>query len=184
MTTLPDRPNTALIVIDVQKGVVDGAHQRDQVVANIAGLTGRARNARVPVIWVQHADEDLARGSDAWQIVPELTPAGDETVIEKRYGDAFEDTTLESVLAELSVGRLIVAGAETDACIRSTLHGAFTRGYDALLVSDAHTSSDKSQWGAPSPADVISHTNLYWGFQEAPGRTAGTATAAEVDFTG
>jgi nicotinamidase-related amidase len=184
MTTLPDRPNTALMVIDVQNGVVDGAHQRDQVVANIGGLVERARGAAMAVIWVQHADDELVRGTDGWQIVPELKRAGDETVIEKHYGDAFEDTRLESVLSELAVGRLIVAGAETDACIRSTLHGAFTRGYDALLVSDAHTCADKSPWGAPPPADVISHTNLYWSFQSAPGRTAGTAKAAEVEFDG
>lgn len=182
MTTLPDRPNTALIVVDVQNGVVNGAHERDAVVTNIAGLVERARGGDVPVIWVQHADEELVRGTDEWQIVRELTPDGEESVIEKHYGDAFEDTTLESVLSALSVGKLIVAGAETDACIRSTLHGAFVRGYDALLVSDAHTNSDKTQWGAPSPADVISHTNLYWNFQSAPGRKAGTAKSAEVDF--
>jgi nicotinamidase-related amidase len=182
MTTLSGRPNTALIVIDVQNGVVTGAHQRDAVVTNIAGLVDRARDADVPVVWVQHADEELVRGTDGWQIVQELKPQGAETVIEKHYGDAFEDTTLESVLSGLGVGKLIVTGAETDACIRSTLHGAFVRGYDALLVSDAHTNSDKTQWGAPSPADVIAHTNLYWNFQSAPGRTAGTAKTADVDF--
>jgi nicotinamidase-related amidase len=183
MTTLPDRPNTALIVIDVQNGVVTGAHERDAVVANIAGLVDRARTADVPVVWVQHNDDDLVLGTDEWQIVPELTPDGTETMIEKQYGDAFEDTRLESVLSELGVGGLIVTGAETDACIRSTLHGAFVRGYDALLVSDAHTNSDKTKWGAPSPADVISHTNLYWTHQSGPGRTAGTAKAVEVDFS-
>lgn len=171
-----------MIVIDVQNGVVTGAYERDAVVTNIAGLVERARAADTPVVWVQHADEDLVRGTDEWQIVPELTPEATETVIEKHYGDAFEETTLESVLSALAVGSLVVTGAETDACIRSTLHGAFARGYDALLVSDAHTSSDKTKWGAPPPADVIAHTNLYWGFQSAPGRTAGTAKAAEVDF--
>jgi nicotinamidase-related amidase len=182
VTTLPDRPNSALIVIDVQNGVVNGAHQRDAVVANIAGLVGRARSADVPIVWVQHADEELVRGTEEWQIVQELTPQGSEPVVEKHYGDAFEDTTLESVLSGLRVGRLIVTGAETDACVRSTLHGAFTRGYDALLVSDAHTNTDKTRWGAPSPPEVISHTNLYWSFQSAPGRTAGTVKTAEVEF--
>jgi nicotinamidase-related amidase len=182
VTTLPDRPNSAVIVIDVQNGVVNGAHQRDAVVANIAALVERARSADVPVVWVQHVDDDLVRGTEGWQIVPELKPEDGESVVEKHYGDAFEDTTLESVMSELAVGKLIVTGAETDACIRSTLHGAFVRGYDALLVSDAHTNSDKTQWGAPAPADVISHTNLYWSFQSAPGRTAGAARTAEVDF--
>jgi nicotinamidase-related amidase len=114
--------------------------------------------------------------------VPELAPADAEPLVEKSYGDAFEDTVLETVLSGLGVGRLVVVGAETDACIRSTLHGAFARGYDAILVSDAHTAGDRTEWGAPPPDQVIAHTNLYWKYQDAPGRTAGTVETAAVDF--
>lgn len=134
-------------------------------------------------MWVQHSDDNLERGSDAWRIVPELKPDESEPLVHKSYGDSFEATDLESVLAELAVGRLVVAGAQTDACIRSTLHGAFVRGYDALLVSDAHTTEDTTQWGAPPPEAVIAHTNLYWSDQSAPGRTAGIVETKEVDFT-
>jgi nicotinamidase-related amidase len=182
MTTLKNRPNTALLVIDVQNGVVAGNHERDTVVANIGSLVGKARREHVPVVWVQHSDEGLARGSDEWQIVPELIPGDAEPLVEKNYGDSFEDTTLETVLAGLGVGRLVVTGAQTDACIRSTLHGAFARGYDAMLVSDAHTTEDQTAWGAPPPDKVIAHTNLYWTYQTAPGRTAGTVTTEDVDF--
>src|SRR6202035_1150238 len=172
MTTLKNRPNTALLVIDVQNGVVGGAHERDAVVANVESLVEKARSERVPVVWVQHSDEELTKGSDGWRIVPELAPGDAEPLVEKRYGDSFEDTTLERVLSGLGVGRLIVVGAQTDACVRSTLHRAFARGDDAILVSDAHTTEDQSQWGAPSPEQVIAHTNLYWTYQTAPGRTA------------
>ena len=182
MSTLRNRPNTALLVVDVQNGVVDGAHRRDSVVGNIGSLVERARREEVPVVWVQHHDEELSRGSEGWRIVPELRPAEGEPLIEKSYGDAFEDTTLEMVLSGLEVGRLVVVGAETDACIRSTIHGAFTRGYDATLVGDAHTAGDKTAWGAPPPEAVIAHTNLYWKYQAAPGRTAGTVATGEVDF--
>jgi nicotinamidase-related amidase len=182
MTTLKDRPNTALIVVDVQNGVVAGAHQRDSVVANIDTLVQKARHEGVPVVWVQHSDEDLVPGSDPWRIVPELTPDSAEPLVAKNYGDSFEDTSLENVLSDLAVGRLIVTGAQTDACIRSTLHGAFARGYDATLVSDAHTTDDSTEWGAPSPDLVIAHTNLYWKYQTAPGRTAGTVETKDVDF--
>jgi nicotinamidase-related amidase len=184
MSTLENRPNTALLVVDVQNGVVDRAHRRDAVVANIGSLVERARRELVPVVWVQHSDDDLARGSDGWRIVPELTPGDAEPLVEKSYGDSFEDTTLETVLARLGVGRLVVVGAQTDACIRSTLHGAFVRGYDATLVGDAHTTEDHTAWGAPPPDQVIAHTNLYWRYQAAPGRTAGTIETAEVDFRG
>ncbi|GAA4985629.1 isochorismatase family protein [Kitasatospora paranensis] len=184
MTTLENRPNTALVVVDVQTGVVAGAHERDAVVANIGSLVERARREGVPVVWVQHSDEHLVRESEEWRIVPELVPGEDEPLVPKNWGDSFEDTVLESVLAGLGVGRLIVVGAPTDACIRSTLHGAVVRGYDAVLVGDAHTTEDLTAWGAPPPEQVVAHTNLYWSYQAAPGRTAGTVSTKEVDFTG
>jgi len=184
MTTLQNRPNTALLVVDVQNGVVEGAHARDAVVANVGHLVQKARGEHVPVVWVQHADEGLPRGSDEWRIVPELAPDDAEPLVHKQYGDAFEDTDLETTLADLGVGRLVVVGAQTDACIRSTLHGAFTRGYDATLVADAHTTEDQSAWGAPPPDQVIAHTNLYWRYESAPGRTAGTVETGAVDFAG
>jgi nicotinamidase-related amidase len=182
MTTLPNRPNTALLVIDVQIGVVAKAHTRDMVVANIGALVERARRQRIPVVWVQDREVDKGKGSAGWPIVPELTPGAAEPLVEKAYGDSFEDTNLEAVLAGLGVGRLVVVGAQTDACIRCTIHGACTRGYDVLLVSDAHTTEDQSAWGAPPPDQVIAHTNLTWTYHTAPGRKAGTAKTAEVDF--
>lgn len=184
MTTLQDRPKTALLVVDVQNGVMEGAHERDAVVANVGSLVARARGEQVPVIWVQHSDEGLAHGCDEWRIVPELNPDRGEPIVQKNYGDSFEDTDLETVLSGLGVGRLVVAGAQTDACIRSTLHGALARGYDATLVSDAHTTEDLSAYGAPPPGQVIAHTNMYWAYQKAPGRTAEAVEAAEVDFSG
>ena len=182
MTTLENRPNTALLVIDVQNGVVEGAHERDSVVANISSLVEKARQEQVPVVWVQHNDGNLAKGSDDWRIVPELTPDEAEPHVDKSYADSFEETPLESVLSDLGIGRVVVAGAQTDECIRATLHGAFVRGYDATLVSDAHTTEDLSKWGAPPPALVIAHTNLYWDNHRAPGRTAGAVATKEVDF--
>jgi nicotinamidase-related amidase len=182
MTTLSNRPNTALLVIDVQQGVVADAHRRDDVIANINALVEKARAENVPVIWVQHSDDELQEGSEAWQYVDELQRAQSEPMIHKHYGDSFEDTDLESELAARNIGRIIVTGAQTDACVRSTLHGAFTRGYDTVLVGDAHTTEDLTEWGAPSPDKVIAHTNLYWSYQDAPGRSAGVVDTTAVSF--
>ncbi|MCZ2820294.1 isochorismatase family protein [Modestobacter sp. VKM Ac-2977] len=184
MSTLPDRPNTALVVIDVQQGVVGEAPGRDEVVGNISALVEKARGVGAPVVWVQHSDEELVQGSHAWEYVPELVRRQSEPLVHKSYGDSFEGTDLEEVLSDLAVGRLVVAGAESDACIRSTIHGAFTRGYDVTLVGDAHTAGDKTDWGAPPVEQVIAHTNLYWRFQAAPGRTAGVVDTQEVTFSG
>jgi nicotinamidase-related amidase len=184
MTTLPDRPNTALLVIDVQKGVVAEVHQRESVIANIGVLVGKARAEGVPVVWVQHSDGQLDRGSAAWEFVPELARQDSEPLVHKTFSDSFEDTDLEAVLAGARVGRLVVAGAQTDECIRSTIHGAFVRGYDVTLVGDAHTTEDLTAWGAPPPDMVIAHTNLYWQNQTAPGRKAAVAGTREVTYDG
>ena len=164
MTTLEGRTKTALLVIDVQNDVVSGAWDRDGVISRINTLVDKARTEHVPVIWVQHSDDNMPKGTEC-------------------YGDSFEDTDLEALLAEREVGRLVVTGAQTDACIRSTLHGALVRGYDTTLVEDAHTTEDLRQWGVPvSPEQVIAHTNVYWSWSDAPGRTGDVKPAAEVDF--
>jgi nicotinamidase-related amidase len=182
MTTLSDRSKTALLVIDVQNGVVADAHERDAVVANIGALVDRARERDVPIVWVQHSSEHLTKGSEAWELVSELARQESEPLVHKRFGDSFEATDLEKVLAEAAVGRLLVAGAQTDECIRSTIHGAFVRGYDVTLVGDAHTTEDLSPWGAPPPDKVIAHTNLYWQNHTAPGRTAAVEETKDVTF--
>ena len=184
MTSLSDRPHTALMVIDAQNGVLARTHERDRVVANISTLVTQARDEGVPVVWVQHSSDELPRGSEAWQYVPELSREETEPLVHKRHGDAFEDTDLEEVLAANGIGRLVVSGAQSDGCIRCTIHGAFARGYDVTLAADAHTTEDLSQWGAPTPDLVVAHTNLYWQFQTAPGRTALVARTHEVKFAG
>jgi nicotinamidase-related amidase len=169
-------------VIDVQNDVVAHAYLRDAVIANISTLIERARAQQVPVVWIQHDDEQLTEGSDGWHYVPELVRQESEPLVQKRYGDAFEETTLEDTLGQAGIGRVVVVGAETDACIRSTIHGAFVRGYDVTLVGDAHTTGDRSEWGAPAPDQVIAHTNLYWQHQQAPARSAAVVNAKDVTF--
>lgn len=183
MSTVNPNGRAALLVIDVQNGVVGpAAHQRDAVIGRIAALVERARSADVPVVWVQHSDDEMTVGSEAWHIVSELHPADGEPKVQKRFGDSFEDTDLGEQLARLGVGHVIVTGAQTDACIRSTLHGAFVRGYDTDLVSDAHTTDDLSEYGLPPVEKVIAHTNATWRWQAGVGRTARVLTADEVDF--
>ena len=182
MTTLVDRPNSALLVIDVQNGVVRDAYARDAIIANIATAIDKARAAGVDVIWIQHNSDDLPRDSESWRYVAELVRADDEPLVQKAYPDSFEETDLEDVLAARDIGRLLVSGAQTDECVRSTLHGAIVRGYDATLISDAHTTVDFSEFGAPTPDMVIAHTNLYWQYHQAPGRTAGAVSTADIDF--
>jgi nicotinamidase-related amidase len=184
MATIRDTNRTALVVIDLQNGVVENAWERDAVIARTATLIDRAREEGVPVIFVQHEDEELQAGTDAWRIVPELAPREGEPVIAKRYQDSFEDTTLSETLAGLDVSHLVIAGAQTDACIRFTTHRALAEGYDMTLVGDCHTTDDR-QWGDLDlkAKDVVAHTNLVFRFASYPNRVAGVATHDTVSFT-
>ncbi|WP_136054445.1 isochorismatase family protein [Microbacterium sp. K24] len=179
--TTARRSESALLVIDVQNGVFRNAFDREEVIANIARLVDGARDASAAVIWVQDSDVRPVGGLD-WQIVPELVPADDEAAVRKEHGDAFEGTELEEILSTADVGHLVVVGGQTDACVRATIHGAFTRGYDVTLVSDAHTTDDRTPQGMPTPRQVIAHTNHYWSFHTAPGRTGRVVPTDEVSW--
>ncbi|ARP79987.1 isochorismatase [Bordetella genomosp. 8] len=179
MTTLENRGNAALVVIDMQNGVVAEAYRRDAVIEVVRTLIEHARREGMPVIWVQHTDDELAEGSVAWQFVDGLVPQAQEPVVYKRYRDAFEDTGFEDLCSRLHAGKLVVTGAQTDMCVRSTLHGALVRGYDAVLVGDGHTTIDRTRQGAPTADAVIRHTNLYWSGQRAPGRSGDVIASAD-----
>lgn len=182
MSSFPDRGATALVVIDMQRGVVAGNHDVERVTANVGALVEKARAQGAPVVWVQDHNE-LERESEPWQLVDGLDPADGEARVGKVYGDSFEDTDLEAQLSERGVGRLVVAGAQTDACIRATLHGALTRGYDVTLASDAHTTEDLREWGSPiSPEQAIAYANLYWTFARGAHASGSVQPTAEIDF--
>lgn len=173
---------TALLVIDVQREVIAAAENRNQVLATIVELVDAARQASTPVIWVQHDDEYLAKGSDGWQLAEGLDPRPDEPIIYKNYRSSFEQTSLDHELASRQVNRLVVAGAQTDFCVRWTLHGALDRGLDTVLVADAHTTDELSPAGMPNGAEIIAHTNSVWASQDSSTCSASVVPAAEVRF--
>lgn len=181
MTTLSDRSETALLVIDAQVGVLTRCHERDTVVARIKDLVESARAAGTPVVWVQHCSDELPEGSDAWQVTSVLQPAEGEPRVLKRYGDAFEATTLDAELERLRVGKIVVCGAITEACIRCTIHGGLARGYDVTLVADAHTTEDMREWGVPvAPEGAIAYLNVMWQNTSAPDREVAVVNSADV----
>lgn len=180
---------TAFLVVDLQQGVLadDGTWDPAGVVSRTAELVERARAAQTPVVWVQHNSDELVSGTDAWRLADGLVPAEEEPVVQKRYGDSFEETELAEVLTGLGVGHLVVAGAQTDACIRSTIHGAAVRGYDVTLVSDCHTTGEipaEYTGGEQISAQTkINFTNTYarW-MMSYPGRSGTAVSSAEIEF--
>lgn len=182
MTIPAERENTALLVIDVQNGVVEGAYKRDEVIANIESAVARARAAQVPVIWVQHSDEELAIDSNEWQIVSELIPLVGEPMVRKTFRSSFEDTNLAQVLEKLNVGHLIVCGAQTNNCIRHTSHDALAKGYNVTLIADAHTTSSYEWNGRTVNAQAVVEEQNDNFNEQLPGRGGRTLPLAQLSL--
>ena len=133
---------TALLVIDMQVAVVDGALDRSRVIDNINALAARCRQAGAPVVWIQNENvrqPEMTAGAPGWQIVPELDRGEGDPVVHKNYRDSFADTDLAAVLEKTGTTRLLVTGAATSYCVQTTAMAAVLRGYDLTLVGDAHT---------------------------------------------
>lgn len=185
MATVREGGRTALLVVDVQVGVMNTAWDAPRVIANVALAVDRARQQALPVLWVQHANHELPTDSPAWQWVPGLQPAEGEPLIAKAYNSAFEHTTLEATLARLGISHLVLAGAASNWCIRATAYAALERGYDLTLVADAHgtepvTLADGSRIEA---AGIVHELNVAMQWLEYPGRRNRAVNAADLSFT-
>ncbi len=183
MSSFENRGKSALLVIDVQNGVVDGAFEREGTIARINDVIAAARAKDVPIIWVQHSDEELVIDSHEWQIVPELVPHSDEKIVRKLFRNSFVETDLEVILQALNVAHLYICGAQTNNCVRHTCHGALERGYDITLVSDAHTASGYDWKGHTIDAeDVINEQNDNFSGFAMPGRKSFVVESALITF--
>jgi len=132
---------TALLVVDVQTALTDwlAAERRRDFLATLRELIARARAAGIPVVYVRHGDEeDLIAGTAGWEITARIAPRPDEPIVDKRFRDAFRETTLAGVLERRSVERLVVCGMQSEFCVDATIREAERRGYRVTLVSDGH----------------------------------------------
>jgi nicotinamidase-related amidase len=154
--------NKALLVIDVQAGLIDGpkrAFKGAETVAQIKSLIDKARASGAPVIYVQHdgaENHPLKVGSPWWQIHPDIAPAEGETVVHKRASDSFYETSLQAELDAMGIEKLVVVGCMTDYCVDTTSRRAISLGYDVDLVTDGHTTWDSDVLTA---AQIIAHHN-------------------------
>jgi nicotinamidase-related amidase len=133
---------SALLVIDVQNGVVLHAFEKDAVVSQINRAIDSARTNNLPVIWVQHSEDDMPIGSHYWEIIPELVPEDHDGRVEKIHGSSFQETDLADILQEHDISHLYVTGAQSENCVNATTVDALERGYRVSLISDAHTTDD------------------------------------------
>lgn len=152
---------SAVLVIDVQQGLCEGdgaAFDCEGTIARINDVTRKARQAGVPVVFIQHESQDgyLEHGTAAWQMARGLNVAPADQKIRKTTPDAFLRTELESVLRGAGVEHLVVCGMHSEFCVDTTTRRALALGFPVTLVSDAHTSAGNA---AISAQQVIAHHN-------------------------
>ncbi|WP_028535656.1 cysteine hydrolase family protein [Paludibacterium yongneupense] len=173
-------PDTALLIIDVQVGVVEGelrAARLDSVLENLNLAIAKARQRGYPVIFVQHEEEELQRGSEAWQLHPGLARAEGDVSIYKRYGDSFCETDLARLLTDKEISTIWMGGCATDFCLDSTLRNAVSRGYQVTVIRDAHTTFSAFALGAEQ---VIDHFNAAWSATKATPKPLHVISAQEL----
>jgi nicotinamidase-related amidase len=181
----PVPSKSALLVVDAQVGVVSSIWESQRVQRNLETLVSKARSKGVPVIWVQHSDDDeLKFGSEGWKLAAKFVPAPPELVIHKKYNSSFADTDLDRRLKALGVTRLVLAGALTNWCIRSTAYAAVDRGYNLALVGDAHSTEDlKLPDGKTVPAEsIVADLNAVFQWISVPNIRTEVKKTAEVEF--
>jgi nicotinamidase-related amidase len=155
--------SSVVLVIDLQVDVVRGCFDADGVVARSIALVERARSAGTHVVWVQHHAPDLERDTPGWALADGLTPQPGEAIVHKAYRDSFAETELGDVLDSLGATRLVVVGAQSDFCVRTTTQRAAALGYDVTLVSDGHTTRDTEWDGVEITGEqIVAHTNMYF----------------------
>ncbi|MDQ0613460.1 nicotinamidase-related amidase [Microbacterium sp. W4I4] len=172
---------SVVVIVDMQQGVVPGCFDADGVANRAAALVDRARVQSVPVVWVMH--DPVGVGTPAWDLVAPLKWIDGEAVVRKNYRDSFAETSLRETLDQLGATRLVVAGAQSDYCIRTTTQRAAIEGYDVTLVGDAHTTED-AEWGgvAVTGAQIVAHTNMYFAGLRYPGQRFAVAAHSDVEL--
>ena len=167
------------MVIDVQRDVVANALDTSRVVGDINELVAKARTSGTPVIWVQHSDDYLIKGSEGWEFVPELVPGSDEAHVYKTRANSFTNTDLAEQLERLGTKRLVITGAQTDYCVNATSNAAVDFGFDVTLVSDAHTTENTP---TATAAELIAAKNEQFSGLHKDGQTIAVIPTAEVTF--
>ncbi|SOB44027.1 Isochorismatase [Weissella viridescens] len=155
----------ALVVIDLQNGVCNpdfgvSAYSYKEVISNVNERIDFYRSTNQPIVFIQHTDDELKKGSDVWQFVPDLNVTDRDVIVEKSVPDSFYHTKLESVLNELGCDELEFAGAQTEYCVDTTIKVAFDKGYKLTMSQNLVTTTLDNEY--MSASDTISFYRDIW----------------------
>ncbi|RIW34659.1 cysteine hydrolase [Bacillus salacetis] len=169
----------ALVIIDVQKGMFkegEEVHNGVDLLKKLKILIENARNANTPIFYIQHnapEGKTLESGKEGWEIHCDITPGPEDIVIQKTTPDSFLNTNLHEELALRNISHLLLTGIQTEVCVDTTCRRAFSLGYKATVISDAHSTWDSKDISAQH---IINHHNSVLGW------FADVAPSKEIDF--
>jgi len=161
---------SAVLVVDVQTGLVTGAYREAEVLASIARTIAHVRAENGVVVFIQHCHaryRPLMKGDPGWEVHAALDPRAGDLCVEKEASDSFYETALQSLLEAREVGHVYVTGLQTEFCVDATCRAALSRGFEVTLVSDAHTTGDSHM----PAADIVRHHNEILGNLAHPARS-------------
>jgi nicotinamidase-related amidase len=175
---------SALLIIDVQHGMCAGeyvAHDAQRVIERINTLSAKARAAGVPVVFIQHDEDDgpLRLDSPGWQLAEGLKVDANDLRVRKRTSSSFHDTNLHALLRERGVTRVVACGLQSEYCVDSTVRSAVQHGYDVTLVSDAHSTFDNAVLTA---AQISAHENATLNGFACGDKRVSLSTAGDLQF--
>ena len=159
--------DTALVVIDVQVGLIEEAYRCNEVLASINILLSKARATGTPIIYVQHDEPHgypLEVGTPAWEIHSAIAPQEGELIVHKRASDSFHATSLQQDLEARGIKHLVVVGGQTEYCVDTSVRRATTMGYNVTLVGDAHTTDDYDEAVLSAAKRIEYHNEVLDGF--------------------
>ena len=155
----------ALLIIDIQVGAFPAdvpCFDAKGVVNRINTLSDKFRQARLPVIVVQHdgtLQNEFVPGTLDWELIPELLVTPDDIRVVKNAHDVFYGTDLGEILNRRGIDTLVITGSATEFCIESSIQSALSKDYKVIVVRDGHTTLDRPPIGA---AKIIEHYNEVW----------------------
>lgn len=130
-------PKTALLVVDVQRGLMAAVrYEGERMLSSIAHLKRAAKEKGCYTVYIRHSGGpggELEMHSEGWEIAPEIAADKEDAIFDKDFNSAFLHTGLDEYLRSKNVERLIVTGMQTEFCIDATVKSAFERGYEILL---------------------------------------------------
>ena len=176
--------DSALLVIDVQVGLIEPSYRSTEVLENIRTLLEQAHSSHTPVIYIQHDEPQghgLEVGTAAWEIHPAIGPREGDVIIHKRASDSFHKTMLQQELERQGIKHLVVVGGQTEYCVDTTCRRATTLGYNVTLVGDAHTTDDYDEAILSAAQRIDYHNEVLDGFSTDDSKIVVKKTN-EVDF--